>query len=406
VVARLDPQGSSLLFATYIGSVKTDWILRMAVAPDGSVWASVSSFVQCCVDIEYRLVRLDERGERLLADKPIAVGDMAVDRNGNLIATASGQFTVGPDALLANSCSGIAYVKLRPDGQQLFATYLPAGFYNFEGLSDAGTPVFRTLGADAGERFHVVEGQSMGVFTGCVVDAASFGNADVVSPGAIVTLFGSRMGPREGVGFQLQNGRVPTSLGGTRVLVNGEPVPILFASYWQVNAILPYSLQQGTRPKIRVESQSALGNELSGSYVQPVGISVFRSGDSQAAALNEDGSVNGPANPAKKGSRVTLFGTGGGATVPPSVAGEITPLTPRPLEQSRNLEVAITSGLKAEVEYAGAAPGLVAGVTQINIRLPAEIPHIPDFPRGVVPLFVQTYGASFYPGHVTIAVAE
>jgi len=36
--------------------------------------------------------------------------------------------------------------------------------------------------------------------------------------------------------------------------------------------------------------------------------------------LNEDGTVNSPRNPAKRGSRVVLFGTGGGATVPPSVA--------------------------------------------------------------------------------------
>ena len=62
------------------------------------------------------------------------------------------------------------------------------------------------------------------------------------SPGALVTLFGSRMGPLQGVNFQLENGIVPTELAGTRVLVNGAPVPILYSSYWQVNVVLPYSL--------------------------------------------------------------------------------------------------------------------------------------------------------------------
>ncbi len=408
IVARLDPQGGSLVFGTYVGTSKTDWILRMAVAPDGSVWAAVSSFVQCCVDIEYRLVHLDARGERLLADRNIDVGDIAVDREGNLLATATGTFPVASDAPLANSCTtwGGAYLKLRPDGEQAFATYLPVGTsYDFDGTSDLGLPVLRTYGGYGVDRFQVIEGKSMGVFTGCVVDAASFVNSDSVSPGAIVTLFGSRMGPREGVAFELQDGRVPASLGGVRVLVNGEAMPLLYVSWNQVNAILPYSLQVGSRPAIQVVKDGEEGNVLSGSYVQRAGISVFRVGDSalrRAAALNQDGSVNGPENPAGKGSVVMLFGTGGGATVPPSVAGEVTPLALRPLENVP--EVSINNSLRTVVEYAGAAPGLVAGATQINVRLPEEIPEIPGFPRGAVPLYVQTPGTSFYPGYVTVFV--
>jgi uncharacterized protein (TIGR03437 family) len=400
ILARLDPQGSRLLFGTYFGGADTDWILRMAVAPDGSVWGAVSSFVQCCVNIDYRLVHLDSNGVRLLAQKPIDIGDIAVDREGNLIATAPGKFTVGPDAFLANAC-GPAYVKLSPSGEQLFATYLPAGAgYDFGGTSDRGTPIL--LIGDG--RFEVVEGQSMGVFAGCVTDAASF-VADTISPGAIVTLFGSRMGPREGIGFQLENQRVPMSLGGTRVLVNGEPAPILFSSYWQVNVILPYSLQVGTRPTIQVESNGNAGNELGGSAVQRAGVSLFRVDDSAtrpAAALNEDGTINSPSNPAKKGSRIMLFGTGGGATIPPSVAGEVTPLRPRVLEYGPEVG---TPGAQVTVEYSGAAPGLVAGVTQINIKLPDEIPETTGFPRGVVPLTVTTPGVSFYPGYVTVAVS-
>ena len=98
-----------------------------------------------------------------------------------------------------------------------------------------------------------------------------------------------------------------------------------------------------------------------------------------------------------------LFGTGGGSTVPPSVAGEVTPLEPRPLEFGAIVEIA--GGPALAVEYAGAAPGLVAGVTQINIKLPDAIPEIAGFPRGVVPLRVVTPGLTYYPGLVTVAVA-
>jgi hypothetical protein len=49
---------------------------------------------------------------------------------------------------------------------------------------------------------------------------------------------------------------------------------------------------------------------------------------------------------------------------------------------------------------------LVAGATQINIKLPDTIPDVAGFgfPRGTVPLRVITPGVSFYPGYVTIAV--
>jgi hypothetical protein len=96
---------------------------------------------------------------------------MAVDPSGNLIATAAGNFAVGPDAFLANSCAGtVAYLKLSPTGEQLFATYLPAN-----AIGDA--------------RFEVVEGKSMGTFAGCIVDGAAFGSPDRIAPGDIVTLF-------------------------------------------------------------------------------------------------------------------------------------------------------------------------------------------------------------------------
>ncbi|MCX6626672.1 MAG: hypothetical protein NTW28_03455, partial [Candidatus Solibacter sp.] len=404
IVARLDPTGSKLLFATYLGGRYSDWILRMAVAPDGSSWVGLTSFEQCCVDVEHRLIHLDANGERILVDKPFAADDLAVDRGGNLIAMTYGDFAVGPDAFLASACIGNfqAYVKLNPQGEQLFATYLPAGTgYGFAGTSDRGLPELSI----AGELFEVVEGQDMGVFAGCVVDAAAFSNPETLSPGAIVTLFGSHLGPLQPVSFQLVNGRVPLSLGGTQVLVNGEPAPILFSSYWQLNVILPTSLQLPTKPTIQVVNTGSAGNELHNSVVQQAGLSLFRldgSPSRPAAALNEDGTVNSPRNPAKRGSRVVLFGTGGGATIPPGTAGEVTPLAPRPLENGARVEIA--GGPMLTVEYSGAAPGAVAGATQINVKLPDAIPEVAGFPRGTLPLRVSTPGVLFYSGYVTVAV--
>jgi uncharacterized protein (TIGR03437 family) len=393
IVARLDPTGSRLLFGTYIGTPDTDLITRMAVAPDGSVWAGVDSYAEGSVNDQYKLVHLDANGSRLLAQQPIEVDDMIVDPAGNLFAFARGEITVSPGALLASSCGTSPYVELTSNGQQLFATYLPADVIRFDGTDAQGTPYLDTL---SGGRVQVVQGQSMGPFAGCVVDAASFTNGRWVSPGAIVTIFGSGLGPSQGAGFQLLNGQVPTSLGGTQVLVNGEPAPILYSSYWQLNVILPYSLVVLTKPTIQVVSNGTQANQVS-ALVLEQGISIFQV-NNLAAALNEDGTLNSPQNPAKPGSTVALFGTGGGQTIPPSVAGEVTPFVLRPL--ANTLQVEVDRGPPHFVEWAGAAPGLVSGVTQINVKLPDVIPVIPGYPTGTV--FLSS--PEFF-GVVTISVA-
>jgi hypothetical protein len=85
----------------------------------------VSSFSQCCVNIQSPLIHLDASLSHLLASVPVYAGSMVVDMAGNLIALAEGSVAVSPGAILGGSCGGPAYVKLSPTGQQLFATYLP-----------------------------------------------------------------------------------------------------------------------------------------------------------------------------------------------------------------------------------------------------------------------------------------
>jgi len=284
-------------------------------------------------------------------------------------------------------------------GNQLFATYLPPGNYSFGGSSAVGTPILLT----ASGAVQVVESQSISSpYAGCMVDGASFSNESTTSPGAIVTVFGSGLGPNQGTGFGLVNGLVPTSLGGTQALVNGQPVPILFSSYWQVNLVLPYSLPVGTIPTVQVVSGETASNTLADADVQPAAISLFQV-NGTAVALNQDGTVNSPLNPAKAGSTVSLFGTGGGQTGPPSVAGEVTPSEQRPLAEQP--QVQIYDGPMLVVTYAGAAPDLVSGVTQIKVQLPSAIPAVAGFASGTLPIQIVRPALSFNPGYVTLSVA-
>jgi uncharacterized protein (TIGR03437 family) len=85
-----------------------------------------------------------------------------------------------------------------------------------------------------------------------------------------------------------------------------------------------------------------------------------------AAAVNEDGSINSPENPAMLGSIVAFWASGTGAVNLSD--GEI----PQAAMNTYCCSVAV-NGNPAEAVYAGVAPGIVAGVSQINFRLPAEL---------------------------------
>jgi uncharacterized protein (TIGR03437 family) len=94
------------------------------------------------------------------------------------------------------------------------------------------------------------------------------------------------------------------------------------------------------------------------------------SGTGQAAALNQDSSANSVSNPAAAGSVIVLFGTGEGQTNPAGQDGVVANgIYPAPVQP---VSVKI-GGKPAQVLYAGAAPGEVAGLLQINAQIPAGV---------------------------------
>jgi uncharacterized protein (TIGR03437 family) len=106
--------------------------------------------------------------------------------------------------------------------------------------------------------------------------------------------------------------------------------------------------------------------------------SLDASGHGQGAILNEDGSLNSPSNPALRGSVITIYGTGGGETAPGIVDGEvffysIPPTTSLPVSVFFNLNSDYDTPKRGEVLYAGGVAGSVAGLLQVNVRVPLDI---------------------------------
>ncbi len=205
------------------------------------------------------------------------------------------------------------------------------------------------------------------ISSGGIVNAASFVSGPI-APGEIISIFGSRIGPNEGVVGQLDDsGRVATALAGTQVLLDGEPVPLFFVRTDQVNAQATYRLDGLTTTEIQIIFEGEASNVVT-VPVAPSAPGFFTMPDdrTQVIAILPDGSLNSAANPAQPGDIIVMYATGEGQTVPPGEDGKLAePPFPEPV-----LPVEVVIGaLPANVLYFGAAPDFT-GLVQINAEIP------------------------------------
>jgi len=183
--------------------------------------------------------------------------------------------------------------------------------------------------------------------------------------GELISIYGPHIGPAAPVaGVPDASGTMRVSLGGVQVFVNGSPVPLLYVSDSQVNAVTPLNLPVATE-RVHVSFNSSDTADFAATVMGAIP-EVFQRGDGTAAAINQDGSVNSADNPAPPGSVVAVWVTGIGAT-------------PYGFWQDGYLAGGPTDfwccqvyvdGYPAEMLYGGAAPGVVAGVAQVNFRWP------------------------------------
>ena len=212
-----------------------------------------------------------------------------------------------------------------------------------------------------------------------------------IAPGELIVMFGQNLGPATLQINTVTNGFFGTSLTGTKVTVQGIPAPIIYTSSSFVAAIVPYEVAGLTAADVAVTYQGRTSD-----YYVPVAatspgiFTLNQSGSGQAAAINLDGTPNGPSNPIAAGSYISLYATGEGTTTPGGVDGKLVGLqAPYPTPQAP-VQVTV-EGLAANVSYAGGAPGEVAGVMQVNVQIPAGTPAGPvDVQLNVGGVFSQT----------------
>jgi trimeric autotransporter adhesin len=218
------------------------------------------------------------------------------------------------------------------------------------------------------------------------------------APGEVITLFGSNLGPATAVTAQIVNGYLTTQLGGVQVLVSGVAAPMIYATATQVSAVVPYEVARFSVAAVKVTYLGQTSNIVTLPVVATVpGIfTLNQSGTGAAVAYNDDFTLNGPNNPEAKGHTVALFLTGEGQTNPAGITGTInsTPnMNPMPIG---GITVTI-GGRPATYSYAGGIEGVVEGIMQLNVQVPANAPS------GTVPIVVTIGGNSTQSG-ITVSL--
>jgi uncharacterized protein (TIGR03437 family) len=196
------------------------------------------------------------------------------------------------------------------------------------------------------------------------------------APGMLATIFSFPSAPFGGATALFSTSPISSALGDVQVSVGGTPAPLLYVSPSQINFQVPAATPVGALEEIQVARVST-GQVLASwlfqiDAVSPGLFSVDGSGSGQVVAVNQDGSLNNGANPAKAGSTVTLYATGQGAVngMPPdgqAAQGLIA--------TSQMPQVFINSGFvpSGDVQWSGLAPGF-AGLWQINVTVPSDAP--------------------------------
>ena len=231
-----------------------------------------------------------------------------------------------------------------------------------------------------------------------VVDNAAFASGQPVAAGSIADVFGSQLSsgsPAYASGFPL-----PTTLGGVQVLINGTPVPLIYADANQVDFQVPFNLAPG-QVTVQVLRNSQPGNRISANVVSAAPrlfalkqLAAAPDGTPYGVVVNSDNTLaipsnlGVPAHPAHRGDLVTIYVLGLGPVSPVVNTGDAAP-SAEPLARTADLVQGVygtptgTGSPTVNAIYAGLSPGF-AGLYQVNVLIPQSVP------LGNVPVMILT----------------
>ncbi len=311
-LAKLNPSGSAMVWATYLGASPQS----IAIDAGGNVWASGTI-------------------------------------SGSAFPNVNGWAT-GPEFLAQMNAEGskLTYSALYPTGTVAQSVALdPSGLVHVSG----GSGFVSAINPNAAP--------SMKIFD----FGNAFGGASTarIAPGEVISIYGPGIGPATAASAAPVNGFYPKTFSGVQVQINGMNMPLLYVSANQINAVVPMGLTTGAGATVRVIDGTAVSPAFP-VWLVPSAPQAF------PTALNQDGTLNSKTNPAKGGSTITFYATGWPSNFQGLADGQIATTALDSCEGA--CQVSATTNVyspTATVTYGGVAPGIVAGVTQFNVKIGA-----------------------------------
>ena len=166
------------------------------------------------------------------------------------------------------------------------------------------------------------------------------------------------------------DGKLPSTLAGTQVTVNGIPAPIFYCTFTELAIQIPSELAGLTSANLQVSvaGKPSVSSSIALAAAAPGIFTANLAGSGAALMLHQDGvTLVTAANPAQANEVVTLFGTGFGATSTSVATG-----APSAGDRLSATPTATMDGAAANVEFAGRAVGSV-GVDRLDVRVPTSV---------------------------------
>lgn len=306
--------------------------------------------------------------------------------------------------------NGVALTSSVTDSGHMTAQ-VPAA--NVTTLGRASITVFNSTGGSSSPAGFSIGGPPALNSGGIVSAAGKTGQPATVAPGEIVSLYGVSMAGATGEPTSAPP--LPTTLGQTTVIEDGETMPLFFVSANQINFQVGWYQQPTTPTVFQVVNGAQPGNQLNYNVV-PFAPSIFstnQQGSGQGAILIANSSIlaaplgtTSNSRPANLGETVEIFATGLGMVdqVQNGNLNDGEPAPSNPVAHTTTTPSVTIGGIKATVSFSGLAPGFV-GLNQINVVVPQAVT-----PGNAVPVQLTMYdntysnGTTYTSNTVTMAV--
>ena len=318
-LAKLKPDASGMVWATYLDRGNAlgtgTFVQSIAADPAGNVWATGIT--------------------------------------GGIVFPSTKGVSTGPEFVVALNSSGSALTYQLTDPMGTIAQSValdPSGFVHLAGINGFVSAI--PPAAPLSMKISYFQNAAGGSVTARI------------APAEVIAIFGPGIGPTVPASSTPSAGFYPKTLGGVQVTINGMNMPLLYVSSNQINAVVPMELAVNSSAIVRLINGTAISPDFP-VWIVPSAPQAF------APVINQDGTINSTKNPAKSGSIVTFYATGWQSNFAPLADGQVATTAQDSCGGNCQVTAVNTPSAPANfsVLYGGAAPGLVAGVTQFNVRL-------------------------------------